>query len=717
MTTFLNNQEPNSGNIKKTSYKRIALIILGGVFLAYCLLFTFKNLTICSDPHLCGDTYLEIPKTQHIKKFTSKEEFIKYLKEGGEYNNLSVSPIFAKALGFEGGGMGGGGDGEDETAARFSETNIQTPGIDEPDIVKTDGKNIYFSRTAEWEFDKGEEINTKIIKAFPPVNLDLINTVPLVGNLFFRENLLIILKDDRVFGLDVSDPSHPINKWVALTETQLPIPPPSYFTNFNSYERRIIEARLYKDKLYILLRSEFDQENPCPLPILSIQSYLIESGSPVSTGTQFVKIDCEEIYHPVKPIEIEAVYTILAINPASGEIESKTSFAIPGYGVNFYMSEKAIYLTYPDEEAGEKFLLDFFQEKGQELFPSEISGRIKDLKQYNLGKAAQFIETQNIVGDYIFSLKNEDKEKIRSEFLEKIKKYYQERKRELVGTNIVKIRLDNLTVVAEGKVPGDILDQFSIDEYNGYLRIATTVWPDLYFDWYFLPKLDEAEEMVNDIYILDGDLQVKSSIKDLGLAERIYSARFVGDKGYLVTFREMDPFYVLDLSIPLSPQLKGELKIPGYSSYLHPLSEDKILGVGIEIQEDIWREGVEGSEMDIRSWIRPWRVKISLFDVSSPENPQELDKYILEEQWTEVNENHHAFLLDKKHQVFFLPAGNTGYVFSYKDNKLNLMAKIEEISAKRAVYLDDHLYIIGYDKIVVFDERNWKKINELFLTE
>ena len=85
----------------------------------------------------------------------------------------------------------------------------------------------------------------------------------------------------------------------------------------------------------------------------------------------------------------------------------------------------------------------------------------------------------------------------------------------------------------------------------------------------------------------------------MGKDERIYSARFIGDKGYLVTFKQVDPFYVLDLSNPKKPEIKGELKIPGYSSYLHPISDDLILGIG-----------KEGSV-----------VKVSLFDVSDPTNP------------------------------------------------------------------------------------------------
>ncbi len=166
---------------------------------------------------------------------------------------------------------------------------------------------------------------------------------------------------------------------------------------------------------------------------------------------------------------------------------------------------------------------------------------------------------------------------------------------------------------------------------------------------------------------------------------------WIEDKGYLVTFRQIDPFYVLDLSDPKNPQLKGELKIPGYSSYLHPITKDKILGIGKEESN----------------------VKISLFDVSNPEKPTESDKYILKEYWSDILETHHAFLLDEKHQIFFLPGSQSGYIFSYQKNKLELKKAISDISAKRAIYINDYLYIIGENKIVVLNELNWERINEL----
>ncbi|MFB6076360.1 MAG: beta-propeller domain-containing protein, partial [Candidatus Aenigmatarchaeota archaeon] len=246
-------------------------------------------------------------------------------------------------------------------------------------------------------------------------------------------------------------------------------------------------------------------------------------------------------------------------------------------------------------------------------------------------------------------------------------------------TGIAKIDLESMDVVSNGNIPGSLLNQFSLDEYENNLRIATTV--------------GRGDKSVNDVYVLDKNLNIMSSVKDLGETERIYSVRFMGDKGYVVTYRRIDPFYVLDLSEPSNPEMKGKLKIPGYSSYLHPLNENKILGIG---EEDN-------------------KVKISLFDVSKPEDPQEIDKYSLDEYWSEVSNTHHAFLLDKKHKIFFLPGNKGGYIFSYTGDEIGLEKVVSTSQAKRAIYIDDYLYILSQEEVVVLDENNWKEVDDLEL--
>ncbi|MEM1981817.1 MAG: beta-propeller domain-containing protein, partial [Candidatus Hadarchaeales archaeon] len=182
-------------------------------------------------------------------------------------------------------------------------------------------------------------------------------------------------------------------------------------------------------------------------------------------------------------------------------------------------------------------------------------------------------------------------------------------------------------------------------------------------------------------------------LTDLGSGEEIYAVRFIGDKGYVVTFRETDPLHVIDLSHPSKPEVVGELKVPGYSSYLHPINDNLLLGIGRE----------------------NWKVKVSLFDLSSPSQPIELDKLLLEEYWSEILETHHAFLLDPDHEVFFLPAFGKGYVISYGEKDLEVVRVVENRAVRRAVYLEDYLYVISEENLTVLNERTWETVNEIEL--
>jgi inhibitor of cysteine peptidase len=288
-----------------------------------------------------------------------------------------------------------------------------------------------------------------------------------------------------------------------------------------------------------------------------------------------------------------------------------------------------------------------------------------------------------IMEKYLASIDSDEELRISNELENKMGEYVKENARNLEQTGIVKIGIKDFDVAATGSVPGTPLNQFSLDEYQDNLRVATTISGGMW----------GSGESANDVYVMNKNLDILGNVKDLGLTERIYSARFIEDKGYIVTFRQIDPFYVIDLRDPNNPKMAGELKIPGFSSYLHPINKDKILGVGEE----------------------NGKVKISLFDVTDPSDPKEISKYALDEYYTEVEDNHHAFLMDDKHKVFFLPGGKGGYIFSYDNDELTLKMAVSDVSAQRAVYIDDYMYIVGADKISVIDENKWEKVKEFDL--
>jgi uncharacterized secreted protein with C-terminal beta-propeller domain len=262
--------------------------------------------------------------------------------------------------------------------------------------------------------------------------------------------------------------------------------------------------------------------------------------------------------------------------------------------------------------------------------------------------------------------------------------YMMKRVRDITRTSVTRISTGSLDIGVTKSIPGYLLNQFALDEYDGYLRVAVTVG-----------NVWGSANSLNDVYVLDENLALVGSVTDLGETERVYSARFIGDRGYLVTFRQIDPFYVLDLSDPRAPSVEGELKIPGYSSYLEAIDANTVLGVG--------RDGNN--------------VKLSLFDVANPANPTERDVYSLKEYWTEVEGNHRAFLRDEKHQVVFIPGGQGGYVLSYAGDQLTLKAAVSGYAVRRAVFIDDYLYVVGENEITVLDENTWKEAATLSLED
>ena len=524
---------------------------------------------------------------------------------------------------------------------RYSTTNVQVKGIDEPDIVKTDGENIYVSQIAyfipvrilpESKRIVPERGFTKAIKAYPPEEMEEKFELKEGGELLIANNTLIILKGDEILAYDKENGE---KKWEIKLKGYL------------------VTSRLY-DQLYVILRSPVSVYKPCPIEVAEVKD-------------EKVVVRCVDIYHPIEPIPAEVTYTILKINLENGTIIDRTS-VLGSYSSVIYMSKKAIYVSYVKAKDPAEIMFEFVK-SNEDLFPREVIERIEKLKSYDISNRAKSVEIRQIIDSYIYSLDEDERLKFEKEMWNRLEKFGEEKKREFERTEIVKISLE-LEPVAVGEVPGRLLNQFSMDEYNGYLRVATTFGDE------------------NDLYVLDENLNVVGSITGFGKTERIYAVRFIADRGYIVTFRQIDPFFVIDLSDPRKPEIKGELKIPGFSSYLHPITDHLILGIG---REDRY-------------------VKISLFDVSDAENPEEVDKFVLKESWSEVLSNHHAFLLDSKHKVFFLPAGKNGYVFSFEGNELKLIKAVEAF-AVRAIYIDDYLYIVG-DKIVVFDENSWEKVRE-----
>jgi uncharacterized secreted protein with C-terminal beta-propeller domain len=674
----------------KKVYILLAVIVLITIFNLSIVYYFFQNYEKPDLPNLnLPDIFPDIKQPQtDVIKFNSEDDFKNYLTKApqetygfGGFTQRAPARDMAIDVGLEASDSIGLGTAEKTAAVadRFSETNVQVMGIDEPDIVKTDGREIYFSshgfylepmpvfrEAPENEILKESSIvppssrkigGTKAIKAFPPADLQIEADIDKQGDLLLNNNILVVFSgNNEIYGYDVTDPTQPEEKW--LVELQ---------------QRNFLEtARLYQDKIYLITRTRINTPRPCPI-------------KPLTYNGQTLEIACTDIYHPTANIPVDVTYSILELDPQTGQINNQTAFVGASGSSVVYMSNQAIYVTYYYPGDFLKYILDFFK-TNNDLIPDWMIDKLSKLQTYDISDNAKMTEFMTVLQQFMASLDEDELLRIENELNNKMTDYAKEHSRDLEKTGIVKITIDNFEVKSTGSVPGVPLNQFSLDEYQGNLRIATTTGRRS-----ILPGFGSRGESLNDVYVLDDNLKQTGSVLNLGLTEQIYSVRFIEDKGYVVTFRRIDPFYVLDLANPQNPQLKGELKIPGYSSYLHPISKDKILGIG---EEDN-------------------RVKISLFDVADPSNPTETAKYNLDEYFSEIAQTHHAFLLDDKFNVFFLPGSRGGYIFSYEDNDLELVRALSDIRARRAIFINDYFYIIGDDRIMVLNETDWQEVNQL----
>lgn len=186
-----------------------------------------------------------------------------------------------------------------------------------------------------------------------------------------------------------------------------------------------------------------------------------------------------------------------------------------------------------------------------------------------------------------------------------------------------------------GTVSGYLMNQWSLSEHGGVLRVASTEEPT----WWNPGPQEQSESFVTTLGEQGGALVQLGRVGGLGKGERVYAVRFIGDTGYVVTFRQVDPLYTLDLSTPSRPTVLGELKIRGYSAYLHPLGDDLLLGIG----QDASDEG------------RVLGTQLSLFDVSDRRRPVRLHAYTLGSSWSEAESDHHAFLWWDPSRLAVLP--------------------------------------------------------------
>jgi len=555
----------------------------------------------------------------------------------GSFSSL-VSPVSAAASA--------------EEQSSYSKTNTQVEGVDELDIIKTDGKYLYIA---------SKKI-VYIIMAYPPYDASIASRIifdkNIMGMFLFNDKLAVILSDwndnesyeTDIKVYDITNRNNPILvKEFAVNGY--------YFTSrsVNDYVYLIVKIPIIKPIQYWKQYTEnFDLLQLINIPRIRLNGQLID-------------LPANQIYYFSSSNETYYEYTtIVALNILSDEKPTIGTFLL-GSANNLYMSLNNLYITSP---------------KWGTL--TKISNTIISTL------ITRAIYEKSII--YRFSVDG-----------------------------------NNIKYEANGEVPGTILNQFSMDELNNHFRVVTTVW---------------KEKPENNLYVLDvKNMEIIGNITGLAPGEWIYSARFIGNRCYLVTFKKTDPLFVIDVKDPFAPKVLGWLKIPGFSNYLHPYDETHLIGIG--------KDTVEAEQGDF-AWYQG--VKISLFDVSDPQNPKELAKYIIGDRGSDspVLHDHKALLFDPSRKILALPVlvaqkdnpnappyepgkpvWQGAYIFNVSLEKgLILIGKIshlnktsigyrfdynEDYFIRRIAYINDILYTISNRIVLMNNLTNMSEINKIVL--
>ncbi|MCB9358987.1 beta-propeller domain-containing protein [Candidatus Woesearchaeota archaeon] len=560
------------------------------------------------------------------------------------------------------------------SGADYSETNIQVEGVDEADIIKTDGDYIYtVSNNILY-----------IIKAYPGEDAEIISTIKLdytPEGLFIDGDKLAVFGyfyDQDFFAKLSYMPRSGVSYFDVYDISDRKSPDKAKEFKFEGYYFR---SRMIGDSIYFLTQMTPDYDHPMPM--------ILEDNVERT-------IALEDIYYYDFSYRYPNYINTFVINMKNYDTETTT--VVVENGQDLYMSSDNIFITYTEYINEYDIQKQVVKEMIEDDLTDEEISLINKLKKTDNDILSQYEKESKIWQVYqrhMASLPpaeqdsmNDAVEKELEKRLEEIK-YYE-------YTIINKLSVDGMEVKPEanGRVPGHILNQFSMDEdtQDGTFRIATTVNAR----WSRYGK--EMSESTNNIYTLSKDLEMLDELDGLAEGERIYSTRFMGDRLYLVTFRQVDPFFVIDLSNPKDIKALGELKIPGFSRYLHPYDENTIIGIG----QDATDEG------------RTTGLKISLFDVSDVSDPKEVAKYVGNDRYAQSSAfyEHKAFLFSKEKNLMVIPVYNYDYrepgnnyngalVFNVSKDDIEMRGLIDHsmasdswysLSVERSLYIEELLY-------------------------
>lgn len=461
---------------------------------------------------------------------------------------------------------------ESAADSNFSQTNLQVSGVDEADIVKTDGEYLYVIR----------DYNVYIVKANPPAKLNIESVIDLndrdfyPSDLYIKDNKLVVIgssyqsfyKTTGIQGSRMIAPDYyPVSNLTAVYIYDVSDKAEPKQVRHISFEGSMVSTRRIDEKLYLIMNQNVRWFKGDPKPVPLAEDVLPSYQDSENEDKTNAVTDCQDVI--VIPHIPRPEYIITAVIPVDGSASQIERKVVLGSAENIYASLENLYIATTDY-------------------------------QYNW--------------NYSDSGSNEKTNLYRFTYTD-----------------------DGLSFKAVGSVPGRVLNQFSMDEYNKHFRIATTVGNVV---------RSGEDSSGNNLYVLNMDLKTVGKIEDIAPGEQIYSARFMGSRGYLVTFKNTDPFFAIDLKDPENPVILGKLKIPGYSDYLHPYDEDHIIGFG---------KDTVASSYDNFAWYQG--IKMAIFKVTDPENPIQLHKFIIGDRGTDspLLHNHKALLFENERNLFAFP--------------------------------------------------------------
>jgi uncharacterized secreted protein with C-terminal beta-propeller domain len=600
-------------------------------------------------------TPFALAATQELKKFTSAEELRVFLL-GLEQNRGQIKGLLGEETRFGGGNLEvtiTDGDftaapapqssqgaplsdaGDDPTrttsGSSHSTTNVQVEGVDEPDFLKNDGKYVYIL--------SGDRLT--IVDAYPPENADIAVKIALdiqqgqyLQNMFLNNNTLVIFYQE--YGNDFviqeydfapqqvySPKTHALIMDVSDREKPEIVKDFEVSGNYNN-------ARMIGDNVYLITASDlYDYGHPV-MPSVMESSRLIIA---------------PEVYYFDNPELYYAFNTVTSIDLANADdddaLESKSFMMNPG--ATLYVSENNIYIAYqknmPYYYYYETNTRDRFFDVIVPELPQSVQREIKEIEgDSSLSPSEKWDKVSELLQDTYNRMSEGEKSALFSRIQESLQEYDARIQQETQKTVIHKIEISSngsINYESRGEVPGRLLNQFSMDEDGNRFRVATT-------SEYWTPS--GGSVLHNNVYVLDEGMKIVGELEEIAKGESIYSARFMGDRLYLVTFERIDPFFVIDLSED-DPKVLGELKLPGYSNYLHPYDSDHVIGIGKETKENQY------GGVDILG------VKLALFDVSDVQKPGLVDEFEIGGSGTdsEVLYDHKALLFDRSKDVLSIP--------------------------------------------------------------